>query len=139
MAVLGSTNATVYQVGESAGWTFNYNYDTWAFFKNFQVGDTLVFNYKPQLHNVRQVDINDYSSCTDNNPIASYNSGSDSVTLETPGEYYFLSGVPGDCNAGLKFHLNIAAATTTTPTTPVTPSTPTTTNTPYPDHFPVLP
>ncbi|XP_059290374.1 blue copper protein-like [Lycium ferocissimum] len=126
MAVLGSTNAAVYQVGDS----------------NFQVGDTVVFNYNPQLHNVRQVDINDYNSCTDNNPIASYNSGSDSVTLETAGEYYFLSGVPRDCAAGLKFHLNIAAATTTTPTTPVTPSTPTTPttmNTPYPDHFPSSP
>ncbi|KAJ8574073.1 hypothetical protein K7X08_010584 [Anisodus acutangulus] len=129
MAALVSTKAAVYQVGDSNGWTFNYNYDTWAFFKNFQVGDILVFNYNPQLHNVRQVDIIDYNSCTDNNPLASYNSGSDSVALETPGDYYFLSGVPGDCVAGLKFHIRIAA---TTPVTPTTPSN----NPEFPDHFP---
>ncbi|MCD7455353.1 hypothetical protein HAX54_027927 [Datura stramonium] len=122
MAALGSTMATVYEVGDSVGWTFNYNYDTWTFFRKFQFGDTLVFNYNPQLHNVRQVDIKDYNSCTDNNPIASFNSGSDSITLDIPGDYYFLCGVPGHCASGLKFHLKIAA--------------PSTTNTRYPDHFP---
>ncbi|WMV42046.1 hypothetical protein MTR67_035431 [Solanum verrucosum] len=81
MAALGSTMATVYQVGDSSGWTFNYNYNEWTFFKQFEAGDTLVFNYDPQLHNVMQVDINDYNSCTASNPLATFNSGSDSIIL----------------------------------------------------------
>ncbi|KAG5590946.1 hypothetical protein H5410_041460 [Solanum commersonii] len=83
MAALGSTMATVYQVGDSSGWTFNYNYNEWTFFKQFEAGDTLVFNYDPQLHNVMQVDINDYNSCTASNPLATFNSGSDSIILVT--------------------------------------------------------
>ncbi|KAG5629838.1 hypothetical protein H5410_001555, partial [Solanum commersonii] len=95
MAASGSAMATVYQVGDLAGWTFNYNYNEWAFFKQFQAGDTLVFNYDPQLHNVMQVDINDYNSCTGSNPLATFNSGSDSITLDTPdGDYFFLCGIP---------------------------------------------
>ncbi|XP_055814635.1 mavicyanin-like [Solanum dulcamara] len=137
MAAWGSTMATVYQVGDSAGWTFNYNYNEWAFFKQFQVGDTLVFNYDPQLHNVRQVDINDYNSCTEINPIASFNSGSDSITLDTPGvDYFFLCGIPGHCASGLKFHIKISATPTSIPVTPPPPRTSTNTNNPYRGHFP---
>ncbi|WMV07901.1 hypothetical protein MTR67_001286 [Solanum verrucosum] len=146
MAASGSSMATVYQVGDLAGWTFNYNYNEWVFFKQFQAGDTLVFNYDPQLHNVMQVDINDYNSCT-SNPIATFNSGCDSITLDTPdGDYFFLCGIPGHCASGLKIHIKVSPTTTTTtpppPTTTNTPSTlpppppPTTMNNRYPYRFP---
>lgn len=98
-----------------------------------------VFNYDPQLHNVRQVDINDYNSCTDINPIASFNSGSDSITLDTPGvDYFFLCGIPGHCASGLKFHIKISATPTSIPVTPPPPRTNTNTNTnnSYRGHFP---
>ncbi|XP_009798255.1 mavicyanin-like [Nicotiana tabacum] len=124
--------ANVYQVGDSKGWTFNYNYDTWTFFKNFQLGDTRVFNYDPRLHNVKQVNIDDYNTCSNKTLIASFNSGSDSVILATPGDYYFLCDIPGHCASGLKLHVIIAA-----PATPlVTPIAPTKG---YPDHFPSNP
>ncbi|XP_049393062.1 mavicyanin-like [Solanum stenotomum] len=133
MAASGSAMATVYQVGDLAGWTFNYNYNEWAFFKQFQAGDTLVFNYDPQLHNVMQVDINDYNSCISSNPLATFNSGSDSITLDTPdGDYFFICGIPGHCASGLKIHIKVSPTTTTT--TPPPP--PTTMNNRYPDHFP---
>lgn len=66
----------------------------------------IVFNYNPQLHNVRQVNMNDYNACMVNNPIASYNSGSDSITLDTPGaNYYFVCGIPLHCASGMKLHI----------------------------------
>ncbi|XP_059290373.1 mavicyanin-like [Lycium ferocissimum] len=112
MATLGSTMAVVYQVGDSVGWTFNYNYEQWASSKNFQLGDVLVFNYNPQLHNVRQVNKTSFDSCTDHDPVASFYTGSDSLTLMTPGEYYFLCDIPGHCASGLKFHFKIAMPAT---------------------------
>ncbi|KAG5629819.1 hypothetical protein H5410_001536, partial [Solanum commersonii] len=164
MAAWGSAMATVYQVGDLAGWTFNYNYNELAFFKQFQAGDTLAmtffgktmlvvlmvvmaasgsamatvyqvgdlagFNYDPQLHNVMQVDINDYNSCTASNPLATFNSGSDSITLDTPdGDYFFICGIPGHCASGLKLHIKVIPTTTTPPPPP------TTMNNRYPDHF----
>lgn len=39
IAKLRSTTAVVYEVGDSWGWTFNYNYEQWAASKHFQLGD----------------------------------------------------------------------------------------------------
>ncbi|KAJ6955235.1 hypothetical protein NC652_006622 [Populus alba x Populus x berolinensis] len=49
--------AVVYQVGDSAGWTSmgQVDYQDWAANKNFHGGDTLVFNYNNQFHNVKQL------------------------------------------------------------------------------------
>ncbi|KAJ6955234.1 mavicyanin [Populus alba x Populus x berolinensis] len=46
--------AVVYQVGDSAGWTSmgQVDYQDWAANKNFHGGDTLVFNYNNQFHNL---------------------------------------------------------------------------------------
>ncbi|KAK4380290.1 hypothetical protein RND71_002152 [Anisodus tanguticus] len=139
MATLGSTMAAVYEVGDSTGWTFNYNYEQWASSKSFQLGDTLVFNFNPQLHNVRQVNKTSFDTCTDHDPIASFYTGSDSLTLMTPGEYYFLCDIPGHCASGLKFHFKIAMPGTP-PATPAgtntdTPPESTTLTPPYP-YFP---
>ncbi|KAK4729888.1 hypothetical protein R3W88_022876 [Solanum pinnatisectum] len=81
-----------------------------------------------------QVDVNDYNSCTASNPLATFNSGSDSITLDTPDGDYFLCGIPGHCASGLKFHIKVSP--TTTPPSPPPPPPPTTTNNRYPDHFP---
>ncbi|KAJ7007699.1 hypothetical protein NC653_006663 [Populus alba x Populus x berolinensis] len=49
--------ATVYQIGNSAGWTSmgQVDYQDWVASKNFHGGDTLVFNYNNQFHNVKQL------------------------------------------------------------------------------------
>ncbi|XP_049393022.1 mavicyanin-like [Solanum stenotomum] len=107
MSTLGSTTAAVYEVGDSSGWTFNYNYEQWAASKHFQLGDVLIFNYDPHFHNVRQVDKKNYNDCTDHNPLASFNTGSDTLTLETPGLYYFMCDIPGHCASGLRFQIKI--------------------------------
>ncbi|KAL6203473.1 hypothetical protein ACLB2K_027173 [Fragaria x ananassa] len=43
-----------------------------------------------------------YESCDLSSPITAYSSGLDTITLGRPGHYYFLCGVPSDCDAGQK-------------------------------------
>ncbi|KAK6239197.1 hypothetical protein QUC31_004666 [Theobroma cacao] len=104
LAFLGVSLGAVYKVGDSTGWTSlgNINYGKWASTKSFHVGDSLLFAYNNQFHNVMQVTHNDFQSCNGTSAIASYNSGSDTVSLKRPGHYYFLCGVPGHCQAGQK-------------------------------------
>ncbi|KAK8693908.1 hypothetical protein V6N13_071475 [Hibiscus sabdariffa] len=104
LAFVGVSLGAVHKVGDSTGWTSlgNIDYLKWASTKTFHVGDSLLFEYNPQFHNVMQVTHNDFQSCNGTSAIASYTSGSDSVTLKRPGHFYFLCGVPGHCQAGQK-------------------------------------
>ncbi|XP_044494385.1 stellacyanin-like [Mangifera indica] len=105
--------ATVYKVGDSAGWTLpiigHVNYTDWASNKTFRLGDILLFTYKNQFHNVEQVTQKNYASCIATSPIASYSSGNDSITLKTIGRKYFICGTPGHCQLGQKFGINVTA------------------------------
>ena len=69
-----------------------------------------VFAYNSQFHNVMQVTHNDFQSCNGSSAIASYTSGSDSVTLKRPGHFYFLCGVPGHCQAGQKVDVLVTSS-----------------------------
>ncbi|KAL6536334.1 hypothetical protein OROGR_012906 [Orobanche gracilis] len=51
-----------YTVGDSAGWDFDVA--GWENGKNFKAGDTLVFNYDNNAHNVVVVDKSSYDSCS---------------------------------------------------------------------------
>ncbi|KAJ6710082.1 BLUE COPPER PROTEIN [Salix koriyanagi] len=107
MALCGVSMAAVYQVGDSAGWTSmgQVDYHDWAATKNFHVGDTLVFNYNNQFHNVKQVAHPGFESCNATSPIATYTNGSDTVALEKLGHFYFICGYPGHCQAGQKIDI----------------------------------
>ncbi|KAJ6729785.1 MAVICYANIN-LIKE [Salix viminalis] len=113
MALCGVSIAAVYQVGDSAGWTSmgQVDYQDWAANKNFHVGDTLVFNYNNQFHNVKQVAHPGFESCNATSPIATYTNGSDTVALEKLGHFYFICGYPGHCQAGQKIEILVAPAT----------------------------
>ncbi|MBA0652978.1 hypothetical protein Goklo_020190 [Gossypium klotzschianum] len=104
LAFVGVSLGVVHKVGNSTGWTSlgNIDYLKWASTKNFHAGDSLFFEYNPQFHNVMQVTHDNFQSCNGTSAIASYTSGSDSVTLKRPGHFYFLCGVPGHCQAGQK-------------------------------------
>ncbi|XP_010317457.1 mavicyanin-like [Solanum lycopersicum] len=103
-----STKAVVYEVGDSQGWIVgNIDYSQWASTKKFHVNDILVFNYNNKYHNVMQVSKQQYVSCTITNPIATFNTGKDSITLQAYGDYYYVCGIPGHCQIGQKFHINI--------------------------------
>ncbi|KAL5864013.1 hypothetical protein ACOSQ3_001527 [Xanthoceras sorbifolium] len=115
----------VYNVGDTAGWTIigGVDYRKWANHKNFHVGDTLIFKYSNQYHNVKQVSQKDFLSCNATSPIATYATGSDSITLKSTGHYYFLCGFPGHCEAGQKFQILVTPTSLRrTPNTILSPS-----------------
>ncbi|KAF8388029.1 hypothetical protein HHK36_026695 [Tetracentron sinense] len=125
MAALRVSFATVYKVGDSAGWTTigNVDYKKWASTKTFHVGDTVLFEYNSQFHNVMQVNHTDYKSCNITTPMATHSTGNDSIAISRTGHYYFLCGVPGHCQAGQKVDIRIArASSSVAPTPSVSPS-----------------
>ncbi|GAU24889.1 hypothetical protein TSUD_116130 [Trifolium subterraneum] len=103
------SNAAVYKVGDSAGWTTmgNVNYMKWAADKNFQIGDTIVFEYNAQYHNVMRVNRTMYKSCDASAPFKTFTTGNDSIRLTKGGHHFFLCGVPGHCQIGQKVDINI--------------------------------
>ncbi|XVF72405.1 hypothetical protein PTKIN_Ptkin12aG0118900 [Pterospermum kingtungense] len=104
LAFFGVSLGAVHKVGDSTGWTSlgNIDYTKWASTNTFHVGDSLLFEYNKQFHNVMQVSHNDFQTCNGTSAIASYTSGSDTISLKRPGHFYFLCGVPGHCQAGQK-------------------------------------
>ncbi|KAJ0253170.1 hypothetical protein HA466_0122420 [Hirschfeldia incana] len=128
------SEAAVYKVGDSAGWTTiaNVDYKLWASTKTFHIGDTVLFEYNPQFHNVMRVTHAMYRSCNNSNPISTFTTGNDSVTLTNHGHHFFFCGVPGHCMAGQKLDLNVINTVSSTPLTdpPVSSSSPPSTTIP---------
>ncbi|KAJ0046887.1 hypothetical protein Pint_04127 [Pistacia integerrima] len=107
--LFGVSLGAVYKVGDSAGWTAmgSVDYKKWASTKNFHVGDEIVFDYNNKFHNVKEVTHQDFQSCNAASPMATYTTGSDSITLKNHGDHYFLCGVPGHCEAGQKVDIMV--------------------------------
>ncbi|KAI7755533.1 hypothetical protein M8C21_023028 [Ambrosia artemisiifolia] len=103
---LGS--AKDYTVGDSAGWALSVDYTKWASDKTFKVGDSLVFNYDTS-HTVDLVSSTDYTTCTIGNSIASYNSGTTTIALNTTGSHYFICGIMGHCSGGMKLTVDVTS------------------------------
>ncbi|RID47808.1 hypothetical protein BRARA_I04374 [Brassica rapa] len=110
-------SSSLHKVGGSAGWTTlgNVDYQKWTSSDIFTPGDSLLFVYNTQFHNVKQVSRRDFLSCNATSALATYNSGSDTVALKKPGHYYFLCGFPGHCQAGQKLHVLVVATSTASP------------------------
>ncbi|KAK1380083.1 Phytocyanin domain-containing protein [Heracleum sosnowskyi] len=66
------TIGAVYKVGDSAGWTIagSVDYRKWSAAKTFHVGDTILFQYNSQFHNVMQVRHAEYKSCNASAPMS---------------------------------------------------------------------
>ncbi|CAN6979101.1 unnamed protein product [Brassica rapa subsp. trilocularis] len=107
-------SSSLHKVGGAAGWTTlgNVDYQKWTSSDIFTPGDSLLFVYNTQFHNVKQVSRRDFLSCNATSALATYNSGSDTVALKNPGHYYFLCGFPGHCQAGQKLHVLVVATST---------------------------
>ncbi|KAG9157993.1 hypothetical protein Leryth_000158 [Lithospermum erythrorhizon] len=105
----GTSISTFYKVGDSAGWSIpgSSDYRSWSSSKTFAVGDTILFQYDQQLHNVLLVHLHDYHSCNVNTPIATYTTGNDSFFIGKHGHYLFICGIPGHCEAGQKLDLRV--------------------------------
>lgn len=118
------SNAAVYKVGDSAGWTTigNVDYKQWSATKTFQLGDKIVFEYNPQFHNVMQVIHSEYKACNASSPISTHTTGNDSITIDTHGHHFFVCGVPGHCQAGQKVDINVLRSPSLAPTQSGVPS-----------------
>ncbi|XP_010427599.1 PREDICTED: uncharacterized protein LOC104746846 [Camelina sativa] len=100
--LFGSCSATVYTVGDSAGWIAKEGlYYEWAKEKVFYVGDSLVFKYDPYVNDVTQVwGALELEFCESSSPKAVYNTGHDVVTFTEPGDHYFISSNQAQCVLG---------------------------------------
>ncbi|KAL0335195.1 UNVERIFIED_CONTAM: Chemocyanin [Sesamum radiatum] len=94
-----TANAASYTVGDSSGWTFNVA--GWEKGKPFKAGDTLIFKYVVGQHNTVVVDKASYDSCSVPAGAPTYSSGNDKLTLKK-GPNYFICGIRGHCEAGMK-------------------------------------
>lgn len=125
--------ATEYAVGDTDGWETGTNFLRWSQNYNFIVGDVLgdtaisilidifccliiefffsVFNYVPVQHNVYQVTEETYRSCNWSSGVLKvYGSGRDGVTLAEATSYWFICGVEGHCQGGMKMGVSVAAS-----------------------------
>ncbi|XP_040999919.1 mavicyanin-like [Juglans microcarpa x Juglans regia] len=120
MAAVHISNAAVYKVGDSAGWTTigNIDYKQWAATKTFRVGDIIHFEYNAQFHNVMRVTHAMYRACNVSAPLATYTTGNDTIKITRRGHHFFFCGVPGHCQAGQKVDINVPRNLSTTAPTP---------------------
>ncbi|RCV09621.1 hypothetical protein SETIT_2G043900v2 [Setaria italica] len=102
-------SASDWMVGDKDGWRAKFNTTGWADGKTFTVGDTLMFMYPQGKHTVVQLsNKDDFVACNLNaNPIATWKSGNDVVTLDKPGKVWFFCSVPGHCDNGMKLVINV--------------------------------
>ncbi|KAG5061678.1 hypothetical protein AAZX31_01G224200 [Glycine max] len=121
MTAFQVSHAAVHKVGDSAGWTIigNIDYKKWAATKNFQVGDTIIFEYNAKFHNVMRVTHAMYKSCNASSPLTTMSTGNDTIKITNYGHHFFLCGIPGHCQAGQKVDINVvkvSAAAAPSPT-----------------------
>ncbi|PKA63851.1 Mavicyanin [Apostasia shenzhenica] len=109
--------AKVYTVGDSQGWTTlnSPNYTAWASNKVFHVGDTVVFKYNNQFHNVLEVKQADFTACKNNSALSEFTTGDDSILIKNAGHHYFICGFPFHCRSGQR--VDILAISSTAPST----------------------
>ncbi|KAK1263572.1 Blue copper protein [Acorus gramineus] len=92
--------ATEFIVGDEQGWTTNFDYSKWTTGKTFRVGDSLVFNYSKDNHNVFKVNGVQFKACQvpPANVNNSLTTGHDVVPLKTAGNKWYICGAAGHCN-----------------------------------------
>lgn len=66
-----------------------------------------VFEYNSQFHNVMRVTHAMYKTCNASSPLATYNTGNDTIVIQNRGHHFFFCGVPGHCQAGQKVDINV--------------------------------
>ncbi|KAI4335542.1 hypothetical protein L6164_014180 [Bauhinia variegata] len=74
----------------------------WAQRQRFMINDTLISKYDGNSETVLQVDEEDYKSCSLSDPMQEYGGGDTKVVLDHSGPFYFISGIEGHCQMGLK-------------------------------------
>ena len=73
---------------------------------------TAAFTYSPELHDVVEVGKAGYDVCSSANNVSAFRSGNDIIALTAVGTRYFLCGLTGHCDSGMKIRIDVVAATT---------------------------
>ncbi|BBN04999.1 hypothetical protein MPTK1_3g09420 [Marchantia polymorpha subsp. ruderalis] len=110
-------------VGGDQQWTIDptFNYSEWAMQTTVAVGDNLIFKYNSTDHNVRSVTAAQYESCDTTSYIQQWETGDDSVVINSTSTYYFLCSKPGHC-LYQKFSIAVPAGSADSPPQAETPN-----------------
>ncbi|XP_043811573.1 mavicyanin [Manihot esculenta] len=103
-------SARVFKVGDGLGWQEPEDnntamYNQWAERNRFQVGDSLLFEYKND--SVIEVDKWGYYHCNASKSIVVFNNGRSILNLDRPGPFYFISGAPNHCKNGQRLIVEV--------------------------------
>jgi hypothetical protein len=66
-----------------------------------------VFKYAPGAHNVVVVDERSFASCSVPGNAPTFTSGDDKLSLTKAGKWFFICGVEGHCQGGMKLAVNV--------------------------------
>ncbi|CAM0944447.1 unnamed protein product [Alopecurus aequalis] len=108
-----SAMPVMYIVGDVRGWALPSGngaetYNHWAKKSRFQVGDILDFKYAAN-DSVLLVNHDDYKMCSTASPLSRFTDGDTKFTFDRAGFFYFVSGVPGHCEAGQRMIVRVVA------------------------------
>ncbi|XP_059291262.1 cucumber peeling cupredoxin-like [Lycium ferocissimum] len=108
---------TVHVVGDNLGWIIPSNgaaaYTNWAAGKTFRVGDTLVFNFMTDRHDVLQVKKSSFDGCNSQNAIGNpIMTGPANVTLDSAGDHYYICTFGRHCQNGQKLAITVSSSGT---------------------------
>ncbi|EMS56683.1 Blue copper protein [Triticum urartu] len=108
LTMLGTALGASRTVGAPDGsWDLQTNYSQWVSRIRFTTGGELKFQYSAAVHSMVEVSKTGYDSCNGSNPIATFPTGNDVVPLANVGTRYFICGVSGHCDAGMKVEVNV--------------------------------
>ncbi|KAJ9163086.1 hypothetical protein P3X46_022796 [Hevea brasiliensis] len=100
-------------VGDGLGWLVppggDLAYATWAAINTFTVGDVLLFNFTTGQQDVARVTKEAYLTCNSTNPISLKTTGPANFTLNTTGEYFFISTMDAHCPLGQRLAIYVTA------------------------------
>ncbi|TKY73171.1 Early nodulin protein 1 [Spatholobus suberectus] len=103
-----------YTAGDTMGWSVppggEIAYAIWAQWKNFTLGDSLVFYYLNGTQDVAVVTKEAYEKCDTNHTLAVYTNSPTRIILNTTGEHFFTSTYPHHCALGQKLAINVTGS-----------------------------
>ncbi|TKY52014.1 Early nodulin protein 1 [Spatholobus suberectus] len=101
-----------YKVGDLDAWGIPTSanpqvYTKWSKYHNLTIGDSLLFLYPPSQDSVIQVTEESFKRCNLKDPILYMNNGNSLFNITSKGQFYFTSGVAGQCQKNQKLHIAV--------------------------------
>ncbi|XP_065850354.1 blue copper protein-like [Euphorbia lathyris] len=110
-SLVHSTAAKTFVVGDDLGWLVppggDLFYATWAAVHIFTVGDVLLFNFTSGVQDVARVSKEAFLKCNSTDFISVTTSGPVNITLNTSGEYFFISTMDKHCFLGQRLAIYV--------------------------------